>query len=250
MAKNTEILPENKKLLPKEKKFADLYVIYLNGAKSAREAGYSIRNDRHIAMDLLTKVHIKAYIAQKLDAATMSAEEVTRRLTNRASLNMADYMTIRQVPYTPKIRKPLDILMCELEAEIAFEDELMLDSDYDEMEIAAYISGQKYRRNTLKRFALELKKNAKAFRIVDGPTQLVDRQELDLNKVVADKEKGYIKSYANTQFGIKVEMCSSDEAIIAMARIHGKFEKDNEQRAPVTNMKIGYGKEPTDGENG
>ena len=56
-----------------------------------------------------------------------------------------------------------------------------------------------------------------------------------------DKEKGKIKSIIPTEHGMKVEMYSADAAQIALARVHGAFEKDNRQAAPIVKLKIGYG---------
>lgn len=51
-----------KKLTEKERVFCWRYVILRNGAKAAREAGYSELNDRTIASQNLSKLHIQQYI--------------------------------------------------------------------------------------------------------------------------------------------------------------------------------------------
>lgn len=51
-----------KKLTIKEKKFCHQYIIDWNGARSAREAGYSERTAREIAYENLSKPHIQQYI--------------------------------------------------------------------------------------------------------------------------------------------------------------------------------------------
>lgn len=52
-----------KKLTEKERLFCHKYIIDWNGARSAREAGYSEDTAREIASQNLTKIHIQQYIA-------------------------------------------------------------------------------------------------------------------------------------------------------------------------------------------
>jgi hypothetical protein len=73
---------------------------------------------------------------------------------------------------------------------------------------------------------------------------MVERLELDLALIKKDKARGRIKSYANTPNGIKVEMYDADQAIYNMARIHGKYEKDNMQRKPTSKLQIGFVAKP------
>lgn len=86
---------------------------------------------------------------------------------------------------------------------------------------------QKTRRLKVLRYELELKRNPNATRIVLGDPVLIDVPELDMAKVVADKERGRIKSITPGQFGTKVELYSADAALTNLAKIHGLFEKDN-----------------------
>jgi len=51
-----------KKLTTKERKFCHEYIIEWNGAKSARDAGYSEKTCAEIAHQNLTKIHIQQYI--------------------------------------------------------------------------------------------------------------------------------------------------------------------------------------------
>lgn len=52
-----------KKLTAKERIFCHQYIIDWNGARSAREAGYSEETAKEIASQNLTKLHIQQYIA-------------------------------------------------------------------------------------------------------------------------------------------------------------------------------------------
>ena len=51
-------------LTKKSRLFAKFYILNHNGADSARQAGYSKRTARNIAVNLLAKVHVKEEIAR------------------------------------------------------------------------------------------------------------------------------------------------------------------------------------------
>lgn len=68
------------KLTPKQKKFIISYLTHFNGAKAAREAGYSHRTAVGIAAENLSKPHIQRYIKRHLDRYALSAEEVVAKL--------------------------------------------------------------------------------------------------------------------------------------------------------------------------
>lgn len=55
----TGIMAEKKKLTPKEEMFCQAYLIDFNGAGAARKVGYSEKNCRQNAYDLLTKPYIQ-----------------------------------------------------------------------------------------------------------------------------------------------------------------------------------------------
>lgn len=76
---------------------------------------------------------------------------------------------------------------------------------------------------------LELKHNPSATKIVNGETVLAEVVELDMKKLVADKERGRIKSITPGEFGVKVEIHDAHTALTNIARMHGLFEKDNKQ---------------------
>lgn len=59
-----EIAPEKKKLTGKEERFCSEYFKDFNGARAARDVGYSVHSAREIAVKLLAKPHIKTKIAE------------------------------------------------------------------------------------------------------------------------------------------------------------------------------------------
>jgi hypothetical protein len=143
-----------------------------------------------------------------------------------------DYFTIRKVEKTPRIEIPLSKHIKQLEEELAFEEEFAAEAGYNEDELKSHQARQANRKRTILRYKLKLKKSPRLTIIVDGPIQWEEVAELDLVKLVADKERGKIKSLAHTAHGVKVELFAADSAIVNVARIHGLFEKDNEQSKP------------------
>ena len=53
------------KLTPKQKAFADEYLICGNATEAARKAGYNVKSARQIATENLAKPSISAYIAER-----------------------------------------------------------------------------------------------------------------------------------------------------------------------------------------
>jgi phage terminase small subunit len=68
---------KDQQLTEKEEAFCQQYLIDFNGARAAREAGYSVDSAREIAHQNLSKLHIQARIAQ-LREATGKAFNITR----------------------------------------------------------------------------------------------------------------------------------------------------------------------------
>lgn len=61
------------KLTPRQDKFIDKYLETGNGAKAAREAGYSERSAREMAVENLAKPIIEATLTERKDAAAKKA---------------------------------------------------------------------------------------------------------------------------------------------------------------------------------
>lgn len=60
--------PKQKKLTPKQKKFAKEYQKDLNGARAAKAAGYSPKSAKQTASEILTYPNVKEAINKDLDA--------------------------------------------------------------------------------------------------------------------------------------------------------------------------------------
>lgn len=215
----------------KQQRFADEYIKSLNATRSAIAAGYSEDSAYSIGSENLRKPEVRAYIDEKLKEAAISADEAVKLLGDIAKGCLNNYYKVKRVEYTPKVEVSLKEFIRIKEQEIAFEDEYASLAALSGEHLEAHEVRQASRRDEVLRLNLELKYNPKATRIINGATTLIDRAELDLVALVNDKEGGRIKSLTYTEFGPKVELYAADAALRDIAKMHGLFEKDNQQRS-------------------
>lgn len=64
----------------RQKVFVERYTTHWNGARAAREAGYSSKTAKEMAYENLTKPHIRVAIEAKLKEKAMTSDEVLARL--------------------------------------------------------------------------------------------------------------------------------------------------------------------------
>lgn len=225
-------------LTAKAIRFCNEYLIDMNATKAAQRAGYSFDTAYSIGPEVLKKPEVQAFISEKLKAAELSADEAVKLISDIARSNLSDYFVTKMIVRTQKVSRKLKDLIKDLEEEITFEAELAEEIGYDPEgeEEKAYLASQNWRRRTLAKWRLQLKKDPTATRIVDGPEELVASQELDLDKLVADKERGRIKSITPTPNGLKIELFSAEDATRDVLKMHGKFAKDNLQKAVQVNL--------------
>lgn len=233
----------------KEERFCQEFVKDFNATKAAERAKYSKATSRQIGYENLTKPHIKKYIAQLLEAIDMEEGEIKKRFSDIARTDMRDYMVKRQVQYTPKIKVGLEQLILNLREEKDFEDDYALQVNLKGDELEAHTKGQESRSRTIIRYKLELARNPNAYRIVNGPTVLVETAELDIVKIMDDKDSGPIKTIKHTKDGIQVEPYSADLALNTLAKFKGMLVDRSEidMSANVeTVTRIGYGNKKLD----
>lgn len=84
----------NIELTDKQKRFVEQYCIHFNGARAAREAGYSEETSKQIATENLSKPYLKAAISERLQELTMTADEATKRLTDMARGSIESFLDI------------------------------------------------------------------------------------------------------------------------------------------------------------
>lgn len=213
----------------KQQRFCEEYIKDFNGTQSAIRAGYSKKTAYAIASENLRKPEIQACIKKLMEEACLSADETKKMLSDISRSSLNDYFTIKKVERTPRIEIFLTQHVKVLQDEIKFEEEYASQAGYSEDEWKAHNSSMQYKKRVILRHELVLKENSKAKIIVDGPTEWVEIAELDMVKLVADKERGRIKAINPGQYGTKIELMGADVALVNVARIHGLFEKDNKQ---------------------
>lgn len=77
-------IEKQKKLTPRQNYFVARYLVHFNGARAARESGYSPNTAREMAYENLAKPHIKAEISRLLREKALSVEFVLARLGQMA----------------------------------------------------------------------------------------------------------------------------------------------------------------------
>lgn len=226
--------PENaidKVLSDQEQLYCDSYLTHGQKARAARDAGYSEINAKQIGYEVYNRPHVRKYIEDRLAQASITAAETTKLISDIASSNLADYFVKKTVLKTPQVRKGLQELINQLQYEIEIETEfLRLAQGLTKEEIERSNAKIRHKELEITRFDIELSKNPTASRIVDGESFLTDKYDLDVDQIIADKERGKIKSFQYTKDGVKVEMYSALDAAKEMARMQGLYEKDNDQK--------------------
>lgn len=239
----TILVPEVK-LTAKEVKFCHEYIKDFNASRSARDSGYSKNTCAEIGYENLRKPHIKKYIDNLLEEAGASEGEIKKRFTNIARTDMKDYLVKKKVPYTPQVIMPLKEVI-KRRNDWVIREEIFCDRmGYTGEEFDKFQAELNITRSQIVRLEIELEQNPNAYRVVDGETEMVEVAELDLVKVVDDKECGIIKSIKHTRDGISIEPYSADAALTTLAKFKGMLVEKSEldlKGELNTTVKIGYG---------
>lgn len=220
---------EEQQLTAKQQRFVEEYCKDCNATQAAIRAGFSERSARSQGHRMLTNVDIKAAVETRLKELSMEAAEVTKLITDIARGDVKNYYTVTEVEETTRIRKPLSQVIESIRQEIEFEEEFAKRAELEGKDLEAHQAAQKRRRKAIIRHELELERDPQATAFVEGPVKVVKRTELDMVKLIEDREAGRIKAIVPTEFGLKVELYPADAALRDLARMHGLYEKDNEQ---------------------
>lgn len=230
MDENSEIVPVQ--LTDKEMIFAEAYLVCLNKAEAARQAGCPAKAAKEQGYEMYNRPHVKAYITEKLKERVSSAEEVVKMISDTAGSSLTDYYVPVQVVKYRKKKIGLQLIIDKKQAEFDFEDKFALRVNLTGDELSDHVRSQKHRKREIIRLKLELEDNPKATRIIDIE-ELVTEMQLDINKLVADKERGKVKKIKYGMAGLEVEMLDQAAARESLMKMHGQFEKDNAQKAPI-----------------
>lgn len=221
----------------RERIWAETYVSTLNRTRASEAINIPFASRRQQGYLLYNRPRVKAYIDQLLSEAAMTGDEAVKQVTDIALTDIKDYYVPVTVRKQDLIEKPLAAVIGELQAEIDFEQEVSDNLEMGAKELKRFHEEQKHRKRQLVRLKLELKKNPGATRITYGPEYLTQEMQLDINLLVADKERGKVKKVKYGRDGLEVEMYSAADANDKILRINGKFEKDNDQqRVKIINV--------------
>lgn len=233
----------------KAKRFIEEYLKDFNGTQAAIRAGYSAKTAGEIACENLKKPQIKAAIAARLEELNMTEDEIKKRFSDIARTDLSEYMTKRMVPFTPQVKVPLAQVIQEQREYVSREEEFCRRANLIGEDLEKALGNIANAQREILRLEIELERNPNAYRIVAGETIMVEEANLDLVKIINDKEKGKIKSIKHTKDGVQVEMYPADAALSNLARIRGMYVDKSEidLNATVdTVVKVGYGEGDSD----
>ena len=108
-----EHVMKNRKLTPKQQKFADYYIKTGNATESAIKAGYSKKTAAVIGAENLIKPNIKSYIDERMkelaDKRIMGMQEALELLTSIARGEMTEEVIVTFMDGYEKVKKTPDI---------------------------------------------------------------------------------------------------------------------------------------------
>lgn len=214
-------------LTDKQSRFIDEYMVDFNATKAAIRAGYSVDSAKAIGFENLTKPYLREEIDRRLKQLELSAQQTTKLIADIAKSSLNEYFIVKEKEIIPTKRVPIIEVIKKLEDEIKFEDEFAILAKYSEEENQIHIREQAQRKRRLLRLNLTLEKNPNATELIEGEPVIIQVADLDIPKLISDKEAGKIKSVKYTEHGLNIEMYAADAALTNIARMHGLFEKDN-----------------------
>lgn len=210
-------------LSDREVSFAEYYLLCLNKTHAARYIGCPPAGERAQGVDIYNRPHVKAYIEEKIKERCLTAEETVKLISDTAQGNITDYFVPVMVEYTPIIEVGLQEYINRKNEwcvrELEFIDRAGLQGD-DFDRARAGVANVKLE---ILRLQIELERNHLATRVIEEPRRLKEEMQLDINLLVADKEKGRVKKIKYGKEGLEVEMPSASDAHDKLMKIHGKY---------------------------
>ena len=222
----------SKPLNDKQLRFVEEYCVDWNCTKAAHRAGYSEKTAGQQGYQLYKKLQIKAAIDKRLKELSLSAGQTTKLISEIAETRMNEFMRVKTIPVRQRVEAYANVVASGVREEIAFlEGQLAGIKKKDAAPLRKMLLKLRVR---LVELELEVQRFGNtAIVYVEGPLVLQEVVELDLVAIAKAEQGGRIKSWTPTEFGIKVEMYDAAAALRDMGRVHGIFEKDNDQGKPV-----------------
>jgi phage terminase small subunit len=228
------VSPTGTKFTTKERMFISCYVTNrFNGTQAAKDAGYDCTNENtfaSIASENLRKPHIKAEIDRIVNEKLMSREEVLMNLSNMARGSLNDYLHVVRKPVRPIIKKSLRVCIEDIKAKMEDQEKFIERAKIqDKKRLEAFAGNVIAWTEQIIEYEIELERNPGAYREERGEEIIEEVVELDLKRLMEDKERGRIKSFKpDKNGGFEVELYGADGALRDIGRFHGIFEKDKE----------------------
>jgi phage terminase small subunit len=236
LAKNKTI---KEALTEKQRQFVEEYLVDFNAKQAAIRAGYSEKTAYNTGWENLRVAHIRKAIDEKLEERSLGRGETIKLISDIAQSSLNDYFVIRKKVETPLIEKHLSELIQELKQKIEDTRKFIKKAKISDPERLKTLAAEElYHGEQITLYEIELERNPKASRIVSGEPRFIKVAELDLPKLIKDKERGRIKSITPSEHGLKVELYAADAALRDIGRYHGIFEKDKEP-PPAVNLNFG-----------
>lgn len=220
-------------LTAKMKRFCEEYTVDFNATQAAIRAGYSKASAHDIGCENLKKPNVKQEIDKRLQELSLSADETLKAISDIARTSLNDYFKKSTKLHIPKVKTHLSEIIKNVKQEIKDQDEFIKRANITNSDsLKEYNANKLSLQRRIIQYEIELERNPKAFRIIEGEAELIECVELDMIKLVADKAGGKIKSIKPSEYGLNVELYAADAALRDLARVHGLFEKDNKQLRP------------------
>ncbi|GAB3948385.1 hypothetical protein GCM10028805_22640 [Spirosoma harenae] len=218
----------------REALFVSEYIKDCIATRAVVRCGFSEKSESAavIGSRMLRNVKVLACVNAFLNEKAMSATEAIKNVSDIARSNLSDYMVVKKVLKSDMVRKPLRLIITEQENKIDFEREYGQSIRMSKAEAKRHAERVKGLENDLIRLRIELRRNPKAYRDVQGEPKWVDEADLDLVKLAKDKELGRIKSWTPTEYGVKVEMYAADTNLERILKYHGKLPEKIEHSGP------------------
>lgn len=223
---------------PLRRQFVMEYCRHFNATRAAKEAGYNPNSAYSSGHFLLKIPEIKAAIEQRCADLSLGKDETLKGISDIAKASINDYFTIKERVIYPQVKISLSEYIQRQREQIEDLEIYASLVNLEEKELERHqVQVESLKRDIIK-LQIELQRNPLAFRIIDGEPVLEKYAEPDLPKLIADKEAGRIKSLKITEYGPSIELYAADSALVQLARIHGLFEKDNEQGRTIIPTKV------------
>lgn len=239
--------PKAKGLTEKEKAFANNYVV--NGFNKTRAAIASgTKNEasaRTMGCKMYNKPEVQKYIKDLIKQTELPVEQIKKIVQDVAVANLADYYDPVKVIKHHKVEIPLKVYIDGKKEDLLREKIYVERCGLQGKDLKNLEKSLEHSRLHILRLEIELERNPKATRIVESDPYLVEEMMLNINKVIADKERGRIKKFKTGREGTEIELYNAQDAVDKILRMKGEFKKDNEQQQAAKQVIIWNGQEIT-----